>query len=473
MGPPGSGKTTLANQIAFAAAHRSQRTLVLAALSEPTGKLIEHLRAYQFFDADLVGDLVQFLSLQQFLSGGLATTGEEIIAAAREERAGFVVLDGFRGVRGATSDPQMVRQFLYDVGTTLSLQGATTIITSEANAHDPAWFPEMTTADVIICLHYNLVGVRHQRGVEIIKMRAGNVLPGLHSIAIDDSGVVVYPRLEARMGIPRQRTLYSALGRAGTGEPEPVVAPTAPGRVSFDLPELDELLHGGLTPHTCTLLAGSLGVGKTLLGLQFALAGIRAHEPTLFLGFRETPEQLLQNADAFAMGEELRAALRSDGLLGMLRWEPVELDPDITADRLLAVLDRTGTRRLIVDSIIELEHAVATCTGSGRMPDFMAALLATLRARGVTTLIIKETRKVIGPELDLSSDPISMLAENVLFLQQVPYQGKLHHVLAALKTRLSAHEYTLREFAVERHQGIRVLTPNESGIEVLSGITGQ
>jgi len=88
IGPPGSGKTTLANQMAFAAARRGRTVLVLTALSEPTSKLLEHLRSYTFFDPDLVGESIQFLSLQQFLDRGLEATGAEIIAAARQNRAG-------------------------------------------------------------------------------------------------------------------------------------------------------------------------------------------------------------------------------------------------------------------------------------------------------------------------------------------------------------------------------------------------
>src|SRR5689334_11839785 len=117
VGSPGSGKTTLANQLAFAAARRGRRAMVLTALSEPASKLIAHLRSFRFFDEDLVGDDIQFISLQQFLSGGLEATAREVVAAARRSEAGFVVLDGLRGVRGASADPQQARQFLYDVGT--------------------------------------------------------------------------------------------------------------------------------------------------------------------------------------------------------------------------------------------------------------------------------------------------------------------------------------------------------------------
>jgi KaiC/GvpD/RAD55 family RecA-like ATPase len=199
VGPPGSGKTTLANQMAFAAARMQRKAMVFTALSEPTSKLIAHLRTFSFFDPELIGDRVQFLSLQQFLTNGLVATGEEMIATAHRAGAGLVVLDGFRGIRGVDVDQQAARRFLFDVGTTLSTLGTTTIITSEADARDPSFFPEATTADVIIGLHYDLRGVRQWRNVEIIKMRGAAPLNGLHGFGLTNDGVVVYPRLEARI----------------------------------------------------------------------------------------------------------------------------------------------------------------------------------------------------------------------------------------------------------------------------------
>src|SRR5690348_12332796 len=49
IGVPGSGKTTLASQIAFASAHAGRTVLILTALSESTNKLLEHLRDFAFF----------------------------------------------------------------------------------------------------------------------------------------------------------------------------------------------------------------------------------------------------------------------------------------------------------------------------------------------------------------------------------------------------------------------------------------
>ncbi len=276
VGPPGSGKTTLANQMAFAAAQAGQRVMVLAALSEPTSKLIAHLRAFTFYKDALVGDSIQFLSLQQFLSSGLEATAAEVVAAARRSHAGFVVLDGFRGVRGADLDPQAARRFLYDVGTTLSILGATTIITSEADSRDPAFFPEATTADVIIGLHFDILGVRQRRRLEIIKMRGAAPLNGLHGLALDQTGLVVYPRIESRVAPLTSPLLPNALDE--TDVETPLTQGASEARVSFDLPVLDALLGGGLTRTTNTLVIGALGTGKTLLGLHFALASARRGE---------------------------------------------------------------------------------------------------------------------------------------------------------------------------------------------------
>lgn len=470
VGPPGSGKTTLANQMAFTAARNGRRSIVLTALSEPTSKLIAHLSSFRFYDDELVGDEIQFLSLQQFLTGGLEATGDEMVAAVRRSRAGFVVLDGFRGVRGADIDPQSARQFLYDIGTTLSVLGTTTVITSEADPRDPAFFPEATTGDIILGLHYNLVGVRQWRGFEAIKVRGGAPLSGVHGLALGEDGSTIYPRIESRVAAAAHGTRVGELARSDTTDDVLQARGELEGRANFDIPDLDTLLSGGLTRGTSTLVVGSLGTGKTLLGLHFAIAGAREGEPTLFLGFRESHRQLLLKAEPFAMEADLRAALAHDGALTLMRWSPVELNPDILAEQLLNALDEMKARRLVVDSAAEIERAVGDGNDPRRVDNYLAALVEALRMRGVTALFTREIPQTSAPELNFVSSPISVMAENVLLLRQVERHDRLMRTLSVVKMRFSAHDVsTVREFIVSPPAGIRLVPPTANSDRTLSG----
>ena len=199
LGSPGSGKTTLAAQLAFAAARAGRQVLILTVLSEPAEKLIAHLRAYDFFADRALGGAIQVVSLTHYLSQGLPTMAERITAEARQQHASLVLLDGLTGLRGTTEHGQDTRLFLYDLSATLRLLGVTTVVTSVGVPRDAGHFPELTTADAIIGLHYTLPGVRERRALEVIKVRGARPLPGLHGLSLDAAGIQVYPRLEARV----------------------------------------------------------------------------------------------------------------------------------------------------------------------------------------------------------------------------------------------------------------------------------
>ncbi len=458
-GPPGGGKTILAHQIAFAAARMGRRTAVLTAFSEPTNKLIAHMRPFAFFEQDLLGESLDILSIQQFLAQGLAQATEAIIGAVRAANAQMVVLDGFRGVRETAEHPEDARRFVYDVSNRLSLLGITLLLTSEANVRDAAFFPEATTADVLLGLAFDAIGTRERRTLEVLKARGASPLTGQHAVTIGDEGVTIYPRLEARM---------ARLTDAG----QPLRAPAAPPTLSLQIEQtaraaddldvvstgvvgLDALLDGGLARGGSALVVGGRGAGKTLLGLQFALQGAQTGQPSVFVSFRETAGQLRRRAAPFEWAARLERALQARTLT-ILRTLPVELRADVFADSLLSVLDETRARRLVLDGLGEVEHALAASGYTHRFHDFVAALVEALRLRGVTALLTCQVAAERRSALEDQLGAAATLTEYLIWLRLRLRGTHLERSLVLLETAGPVHPNGWHQVTIQPPEGIAV-----------------
>jgi circadian clock protein KaiC len=272
--------------------------------------------------------------------------------------------------------------------------GATTLVLIEGDPDDSARLPELTVGDVVIGLRRALLGMRQRRLLDVRKVRGAAPLAGLHAYELGSDGFTVWPRLEA----------WAAAAQPGWSDQ----------RVPFGVRALDELLHGGLTAGTTTLAAGSPGTGKTLLGLHFLAEGARLGEPGLFVGFMESAAQLRGKARAFGLD------LAADERVRLLVTPGHDLEVDRVADVLREDVEARGVRRLVIDSAAHLQRAMADPT---RTPDFFGALVAYLRARGVTAYVPFEIAKIVGQELDFGDTPLSVLAENLLLLRHVEYHG--------------------------------------------------
>jgi circadian clock protein KaiC len=228
--------------------------------------------------------------------------------------------------------------------------------------------------------------------------------------------------------------------------------------VPFQLAALDQLLGGGLTAGTTTLVVGATGVGKTTLGLTWALADAEPAGSSLYLSFDEQLPDVQVKTDF--LGLPLGPA-QAAGAFTFLHLSPVQLDPDVVATRLLAALTPT-TQRVVIDNVGIMVQALGARAG-----DYLAALVRYLYAAGVTTLLLVEITAFAGLHFDVADTPLSILADNIVIVQQVEAEGALRRVLAVLKMRYSGYDATLREVVIDA-AGVRVLPAAESAREVLA-----
>lgn len=119
-------------------------------------------------------------------------------------------------------------------------------------------------------------------------------------------------------------------------------------------------------------------------------------------------------------------------------------------------LARTGAKRLVIDSIAELERALQVAGDARRVDEYLSALVVILRDRGITTLAIKESRRTVVEDPEYGADSISMVADNVVLPRQRGEGEYLRRTLAVLKMRYSVHDVTIHDFLVTPPHGIQV-----------------
>jgi circadian clock protein KaiC len=442
-GDPGCGKTVLCSQMAFLAAARGLQVVLATVTSEPHDKLVSELSGFSFFRRELLDEKIFMMSAYSTLKQGAREARDLLVQTVRKRGARLLFIDGLRAIRDLWQDEAKLREFLYELGIGLAAADCVGLFTTEYPLEKLLSLPEATTVDGIVSLSVNKRAARRLRRVEVVKLRGRPHLTGEHPMHIGEDGVRFIPRLEST----------DSLG-ADAAPPE--------GRASFGLPELDVLMEGGLPLLSTTMLAGSMGIGKTLLAAHFAVEGARNSEPALFVSFFDSPASL--NGRARRIGLDVERHVRS-GLLTYLHVPPVEAEADVVVDKVLTELQRLGAKRLVIDGLTDLELSIEDAE---RRRVFLAALALRLRQAGVTSLFTREVPKIAGTELDFSDAPIAILGENLLLLRYVELRGRIHRILSVLKMRDSKYDNQLREFEIV-DTGMKVLSPVRSAEGLLTG----
>ena len=105
-GAPGSGKTTLVQQILFANATPERPALYFTVLGEPTIKMLRYQSQFGFFDTARVPSAVRFINLAAEATGGnLDAVFQRIGAEVAAVRPSFIAVDSFRTIVGEHQSP--------------------------------------------------------------------------------------------------------------------------------------------------------------------------------------------------------------------------------------------------------------------------------------------------------------------------------------------------------------------------------
>ena len=94
MGAPGTGKTILAEQLAFANATPEKPALYLTTLSEPLEKILSHGQSHSFFDILKIGSSIIYEDLGiRLRDAGVEKLPEVVLDLLLTYRPKFVFID--------------------------------------------------------------------------------------------------------------------------------------------------------------------------------------------------------------------------------------------------------------------------------------------------------------------------------------------------------------------------------------------
>ena len=157
----------------------------------------------------------------------------------------------------------------------------------------------------------------------------------------------------------------------------------------------DQIANGGIPEGRSTLLSGTAGSGKTVMALQFLLAGVRDYgENGVFVTFEEAPADLMQNVRSFGWDLE--------GLVTQQQIAVVDATPEPGEEvvaagpydlsgllaRIESAIRSVNARRVILDAIGALFPQLTDANTIRRELHRIAAGLRALENGGVRAAII-------------------------------------------------------------------------------------
>lgn len=431
-GDPGCGKTTLGMHFLCAGTKRQEATLFVS-LGESQDQIYADaasigldmkdvafldLSANSHFFTEMESyDLLDPIGLDEELYT------QKIIRQIEMLKPQRVFLDTMTQLRILSPDTFQFRRQVLAFLNFLTEQEATVLFTSESNDVMPDEDLKAISDGII-----NLTATPSGRKLSVSKFRGSGYRSGLHAMRLTEKGLEVFPRLT-----PRAYTRHYEWERISSG-----------------MPELDDMLHGGVSRETITIVTGPTGVGKTTLGLQFMREAASRGERSLICLFEEWEEILLQRSEA------INIPVRAMALAGSLfieQVEPLSYNADEFAYMIRKEVEEKHISIVMIDSIAGYRLSVQ----GDNLVSHLHGLCKYLQNVGVTVLLINEIDDV-GSEFKVTNIGISYMADNIIFMRYFESQGELRKAIGVLKERLTDFDKSMREFEITRY-GIKIGEP--------------
>ena len=247
-----------------------------------------------------------------------------------------------------------------------------------------------------------------------------------------------------------------------TGKQNPTL-PKAPTGIQG----LDELTGGGFPKGRPTLLCGSAGSGKTLIGMEFLVRGATQFgEPGVFMSFEENATELAQNFTS--LGHNLKVLVAQKKLaMDFVHIERAEIEETGEYDleglfiRLEHSINSIGAKRVVLDTI---EALFSGLSNTAILRAELRRLFRWLKEKGVTAVVTGERGEASLTRYGLEE----YVADCVILLDNRVVENMATRRLRIVKYRGSSHGTSEYPFLIDEG-GISLLPITSLGLKHLAG----
>ena len=313
QGDPGSGKTTLALQYAlnrFKAGEiclyvsLTETRIDLEKSCESHGWSMEgiHLCDLSRSPANIHGQ--PELSVFHPSETELGDTTKEIIAEVEKVKPSHVVFDGLAELRLLAGDALRYRRQLLSLKGYFADKQITVLCLDDRTFQMGEIQPESLVGGNIVLERYLPEYGRARRRLFVTKIRGGEFREGYHDYELKRGGMVIHPRLVAAEHHDHFSDEISSSG----------------------VKNLDDLLEGGLSAGTTTLLLGPAGVGKSTTSMLYVTAALQRKQKAAVFVFDEVLGTMLERTEKLCFGKKggVRAFIK-EGMLHAQQVDPAEM----------------------------------------------------------------------------------------------------------------------------------------------------
>jgi len=231
-------------------------------------------------------------------------------------------------------------------------------------------------------------------------------------------------------------------------------------RCKTGIEELDKELNGGIPVGSTVIFAGSSGVGKTTLAMQFLVNGTTMDEKGVFFSATENVRMLKKFQNTYDFFDE---NLIKSGQISLIDlWsisDRLGLDPEnyssddanILFEVIRDITKEIGAKRLVIDSVTSLCYRLKT---REMIRDFIFKLGSSLTVLNCTTILTSEVPPMV---FQFSQNDIEeFIADGIFFLGDIERKGDLIRTLQVVKMRGTSHGRTKYVINMTSKNGIEL-----------------